>query len=104
MILGVGSRLPEVLQANGLTLQQAQNALFTIVAGLRVDLHMAAMPIQDAIDLARFLAETAAKFTHFSLRAPVVGGPIELATITKHEGLKWVSRKHYYTTELNPGV
>lgn len=61
-----------------------------------------AMPIQDAIDLARFLAETAKQFSRFKMGAPVVGGPIEIATITKHEGFKWIQRKHYYRAELNP--
>lgn len=102
LILGVGSRLVEVLQANGLPLEQAQQVHLTLISGLTVNLHMAAMPIQDAIDLARFLVETAARFTHFSLRAPTVGGPVEIATVTKHEGFKWVSRKHYFTPDLNP--
>ena len=59
------------------------------------------MPIQDAIDLARFLAETAAKFTLFSLRAATVGGPIEVAAITKHEGFKWINRKHFFDQHFN---
>ncbi|WP_158933235.1 hypothetical protein [Acidisphaera sp. S103] len=103
LILGVGSRFSEALQANGLSKLQADNVYMRTVAQLRVDLHMAAMPIQDAIDLAKFLAETSARFAHFSIRAPTVGGPVELATVTKHEGFKWVNRKHYYTTDLNPG-
>jgi len=61
-----------------------------------------AMPIQDAIDLASFLAETAKQFSRFKMGAPVVGGPIETATITKHEGFKWIQRKHYYRADLNP--
>ena len=30
-----------------------------------------------------------------------LGGPIEIATITKHEGFKWITRKHYYSPEFN---
>lgn len=33
--------------------------------------------------------------------ANTVGGPIELAAITKHEGFKWVTRKHYFDEQLN---
>jgi hypothetical protein len=102
LILGTSSKLRDLFQTQGLTPDQAQNAYLGAVGQLKVDLHMAAMPIQDAIDLARFLAETAARFTHFSLRAPTIGGMIELATVTKHEGFKWVSRKHYFSTDLNP--
>lgn len=31
-----------------------------------------------------------------------VGGPIEIAVITKHEDFKWVKRKHFYRRELQP--
>ncbi len=60
-----------------------------------------AMPIQDAIDVARFAVETAARYARYGMRPETIGGAIELAAITKHEGFKWVARKHYYTTELN---
>lgn len=102
LLLGVGSRFPELLRAQGLDQAAAENVHFEVIRGLRVALHEAAMPIQDAVDLAKFLAETAAGFAHFSLRAATVGGTIELASITKHEGFKWISRKHYYAPSLNP--
>ncbi len=60
------------------------------------------MPIQDAIDLAEFLVSATIQFVRFTPGEPTVGGPIEIATITKHEGFKWVSRKHYYDTRFNP--
>ena len=28
--------------------------------------------------------------------------PIEIAAITKHEGFKWIMRKHYFDVRLNP--
>lgn len=62
------------------------------------------MPIQDAIDLADFLVSTTIKFTRFSPGADIVGGPIEIAAITRHEGFKWVQRKHYFDSRLNPGA
>ena len=61
-----------------------------------------AMPIQDAVDLARFLVYATIQFVRFSPGNPTVGGPIDIATITKHEGFKWVARKHYYDSNLNP--
>jgi hypothetical protein len=60
------------------------------------------MPIQDAIDLAHFLVDATIQFVRFSPGSPTVGGPIEIATITKHEGFKWVARKHYFESRLNP--
>lgn len=62
----------------------------------------AAMPIQDAIDLVDFLANTTCGFMRFMPGHPTVAGPIDLAAITKHEQFKWVRRKHYYPIDRNP--
>ncbi|MCB0922074.1 MAG: hypothetical protein H6513_07870 [Acidimicrobiaceae bacterium] len=61
-----------------------------------------AMPIQDVIDLASYLAEVTKGAVAFTPGAPTVGGQTELAAITKHEGFKWVSRKHYFSQDMNP--
>ncbi|MBO8183853.1 MAG: hypothetical protein H0Z28_13865 [Archaeoglobus sp.] len=61
-----------------------------------------AMPIQDAIDLADFLVQAAINYARFRPGAPTIGGPVDIAAITKHEGFKWVKRKHYYSRDLNP--
>lgn len=68
---------------------------------LQAPLVFAPMPIQDAIDLGRFLVHAAEMFSRFLPGPQIVGGPIEIATITKHEGFKWISRKHYYDQSLN---
>jgi hypothetical protein len=62
-----------------------------------------AMPIQDAIDLAEFLADATIKFIKYAPGANTVDGEVEIATITRHEGFKWVRRKLYYPLELNGG-
>ena len=31
-----------------------------------------------------------------------VGGPVDVAIITRHEGLVWVKRKKFFETEMNP--
>ena len=59
------------------------------------------MPIQDAIDLAEFLVDLTTRYVRFKPGLPTVGGPIEIAAITKHEGFKWIQRKHYFSTKLN---
>lgn len=101
LILGCGSKTTDALIQLGLDASVAQQTYLELCTQLGAHLFLPAMPIQDAIDLAHFLADTAARFTQFSLRAATVGGPIEVATITKHEGFKWVSRKHYYSVEFN---
>jgi hypothetical protein len=61
------------------------------------------MPIQDAIDLARYLVEVTIGFTKFSItkQPKTVGGAIEMAAITKHEGFRWVQRQQFYPANLN---
>ena len=72
-----------------------------LVTRLSANLVFAPMPIQDAIDLGRFLVHASIMFSRFLPGAQMVGGPIEVAAITKHEGFKWISRKHYYDQSLN---
>lgn len=101
LVLGIGSRTMEALQQIGLDEPTANHVVAELIQRLCATLFLPAMPIQDAIDLARFLVDAASKFAHFTLRPATVGGPMEIATITKHEGFKWITRKHYYTGEYN---
>jgi hypothetical protein len=61
-----------------------------------------AMPLQDAIDLAKFFVDVTVKFSHHKVGPPTVGGPIELAAISRHEGFRWVHRKYYFEHKFNP--
>jgi hypothetical protein len=36
-----------------------------------------------------------------SLDAETVGGPIDVAVISKGDGFVWIKRKHYFKAELN---
>ncbi|TDF62060.1 hypothetical protein [Cupriavidus sp. L7L] len=51
------------------------------------------------------LAETLVMLESFkekvTQRTQSVGGPIDVAVITKSEGLVWIKRKHYFSPELN---
>jgi len=38
-----------------------------------------------------------------SSQQETVGGPVDVAVITKNEGFIWIKRKHYFSRELNPG-
>lgn len=60
-----------------------------------------AMPVQDAIDLADFLVDVTKGWIRFLPGLEVVGGDTDICTVTKHEGFKWVRRKHFYPAELN---
>ena len=52
------------------------------------------------------MAETLVSLTSFKRRvsteAETVGGPIDVAIITRGEGFVWIKNKHYFKPELNP--
>lgn len=73
-----------------------------LLSALQAPLIAPPMPIQDAIDLAEFLVDLTIKFSRFMPGASTVGGPIDIAAITKHEGFRWIKRKHYYSVAVNP--
>lgn len=101
---GVGANLPAALKAIGIPDGDIPAKAAVVQAHLGTPLVEAPMPIQDAVDLAEFFVNTTATFTRFKRGAGTVGGPTESAAITKHEGFKWVPRKHYFDGVLNPRV
>jgi hypothetical protein len=103
LILGIGTITEDGAKAIGMTQQQIADLLPKLIPHTDEALILAAAPIQDAINLARFLVETTIGFMRYAVnRAKTVGGPIEIAAITKHEGFKWVQRKHFFSGEFNP--
>jgi hypothetical protein len=52
------------------------------------------------------MAEALVNLTSFKRRvtpeAETVGGPIDVAVVSKGDGFVWIKRKHYFTAELNP--
>jgi hypothetical protein len=102
LMMGASSGIQQWLVNRGFVQQQDAAAAYSeIINQFAAPLSLPAMPIQDAIDVARFAVETAAKYAKYGMRHETIGGPIDLAAITKHEGFKWVSRKHYYHAEFN---
>ena len=64
------------------------------------------MPLPDAVDVARFLMGTSLAFER--LRADrhlkTIGGPVDLAIITRHEGFRWIQRKRIPTVRRKPST
>jgi hypothetical protein len=102
LILGLGFDIGDALVRHGVPQQNASKLQENLVRDLYATLAVPAMPIQDAIDLARFLVETTIGFVRFAVFLPKsVGGAVEIAAITKHEGFRWVQRKSFYPADLN---
>lgn len=52
-------------------------------------------------EMAQALVELTSKKRRFSTEQETVGGPIDVAIITRSEGFIWIQRKHYFGPELN---
>jgi hypothetical protein len=104
LILGRAPEFPKFLTERGVQQDQVVDMDKAFCRRAYGTLALSAMPTQDAIDLARFLVETTIGFVrfHLTVQPKTVGGPVEIAAITKHEGFRWVQRKHFYPAELNP--
>ena len=99
---GVASGLEAGLKAKGVPDAELASFRQSIIEHSSAGLISPAMPIQDAVELAEFLAYATAQFIRFIPGPPTVGGPIDVAAITKHEGFKWVKRKYYFRDKYNP--
>jgi hypothetical protein len=97
LIFGLGTKFNEFAVNHGMSAEQAAELREKLAPDLYELLFVEAMPIQDAIDLARFLVDTTIGFVKYSVGRPkTVGGPIEIAAITKHEGFQWVERRNSF--------
>ena len=94
--------LRTVLQSAGLQQPQVDTIIQRCSREFGVSLWKDGMPIQDAIDLAIYLEETSAGFSRFCEGPALVGGPADVAVLTKYEGFKWIRRKYFYDKSLNP--
>lgn len=101
LINGFGWRLESVLREHGITPESHKKLYESIAPELFLPLVHPVMPIQDAIDLAEFLADLTKKVFRFRAVAEYVSGDIDIATITKYEHFRWIKRKHYYPPHLN---
>lgn len=102
LVLGNSPRLYQQLVALGVDANTIAQAFQAVAQDPEFQLFEPAMPAQDAIALAEFLAATAKGFVNFQPGPDTVGGYTDVAAVTKHEGFKWVRRKHYYPADLNP--
>ncbi|MEV6597312.1 hypothetical protein AB0M36_10665 [Actinoplanes sp. NPDC051346] len=102
IITGVSGSLGQALINLGMAPAHATQAVDDIIDQVQQPMVFAGMPVGEVIDLADFLVDATIKFVRFSPGHAVVGGPIEIAVLTRHEGFKWVKRKHHYPASLNP--
>jgi hypothetical protein len=101
LITGIDPAAVNILQDAGLTIDQASQIVNVIQQHSNAPLATYAMPVINAIELGRYLAEVTRGFYRFMPGADIVGGDLDIAVVTRHEGFKWIERKHYYPRGLN---
>lgn len=60
------------------------------------------LPKEELAELAGALVNITSLKRKISMDAETVGGPIDVAVISKGDGFVWIKRKHYFKPELNP--
>jgi len=101
LLLGIDPQAIEILKSARIDPAAADGVVDLLRSKLFVALVHPAMPVANAIDLARYLATVTKGYFRFLPGADIVGGDLDIAVVTRHEGFKWVERKHYYPAHLN---
>lgn len=60
------------------------------------------LPPSEMAELAETLVMLESLKEKVTQRTQSVGGPVDVAVITRSEGLVWIKRKHYFRADLNP--
>ena len=93
LIQGYDYRLPEILsKAINLTPEQIP-IMKQVLDSLHMQLPLAAMPLQDCINLAIFFVRTTIAAQKLTVGIRGCGGPIDVAIITRRQGLNFVQQK-----------
>src|SRR5512136_91321 len=64
---------------------------------------VAALPRSDLASMAESLVNLTSLKRRVSMQAETVGGPVDVAVISRSDGFIWIKRKEYFRRELNPG-
>lgn len=63
---------------------------------------LAVLPIDELAELAETLIKLQSLKEKVTKPSETVGGPVDVAVITRNEGLVWIRRKHYFDADINP--
>lgn len=99
LIRGFDRRLPDSV-AKALNLTPAKRkTLDAAIAAFQMPLPLQAMPLQDCVDLAVFFIRTTIAAQSLTVGVRGVGGPIDVATVTRSRGLEFIQRKRIRVDE-----
>lgn len=88
---------PQVLEVVKDVIQPTSQKIQTLQQKLHQTVHLpmiySFLPLQDCVDFAIFLIKTTIEAQRLSLEVAGCGGAVDVATITREDGLKFVQRK-----------
>jgi len=104
LILGLGFDIGSALVRHGIAPQNAAELQAKLTKDLYATLAVPAMPIRTRSIWRAFWSRPRSDSSALPYSYPKsVGGAVEIAAITKHEGFRWVQRKDVYPSNLNQG-
>jgi hypothetical protein len=94
IINGYDPALPHILQSElDLDEERIGELLSKLRRKLEFSIPYQVLPLQDCVDLATFMVHTTMKAQNLAVGVRGVGGPIDVAIITRTSGLQYVQRK-----------
>lgn len=63
---------------------------------------VAFLPLEELASMAESLVNLTSFKRRVTMEAETVGGPIDVAVISKGDGFVWINRKHYFESKYNP--
>ncbi len=79
-----------------MTPEQVTEVFQNIRGDLEYRVPYEALPLQDCVDLAAFLIRTTITAQKFAIVDRGVGGSIEIAAITRTEGMRWIQKNELH--------
>ncbi|HEY44262.1 MAG TPA: hypothetical protein G4O11_09805 [Anaerolineae bacterium] len=94
MIHGYDPILPTILKRElEIDDDSLKSLLSTLKENIEFSIPYQVLPLQDCVDLATLMVRTTIKSQNLSIGLRGVGGPIDVATITRTNGLRYIQRK-----------
>jgi 20S proteasome alpha/beta subunit len=94
LIKGWDPQLPDLVQKHlSLTDEQKSDLTSLLDSNLSLRIPYQFLPLQDCVDLAIFLIRTSIEIQRWLVDIRGVGGAIDVATITRTEGFKYIQQK-----------
>jgi hypothetical protein len=92
IVRGYDHRMPELMRQVGVS-EEAIRAFEKKAAEIQMNVPVQALPLQDCVDLALFFIRTTIAAQRLTVAMRGCGGPIDVATLTRSEGLRFIQEK-----------